>query len=113
MSERLYDVFTDLDNVILNSSPQGSPYVFNVSILGVGSEIMMNGLNKAGVAVSAQSTCNSASIAPSHVLKAMGRSDEAALSTVRISMSYLTKEEEIEKVIKEILEIKKYVNHKL
>lgn len=113
LSKRLYDIFGNIDNVILNSSPQGSPYIFNVSILGVGSEIMMNGLNKAGIAVSAQSTCNSASLEPSHVLKAMGRSDEAALSTVRISMSYLTTEEEIEKVIKEILEIKKYVNHKL
>lgn len=113
LSRKLYEAFENEDNVILNSSPDGSPYIFNISILNVGSEIMMNGLNKAGFAISAQSTCNSTSLAPSHVLKAMGRSDEAALSTVRISMSYLTTEQEIDNVINKILEIKKYVNHKL
>lgn len=113
LSKRLYDVFGNMDGVVLNSSPNGSPYIFNMSVLSVGSEIMMNGLNKELIAVSAQSTCNAASLEPSHVLKAMGRTDEMALSTVRISMSYLTTEDEIERVIHEIMEIKNYVNHKL
>lgn len=113
LSQRLYQAFEDEDYILINSSKDGSPYIFNLSIINVGSEIMMNGLNKAGFAISAQSTCNSSSIEPSHVLKAMGRTDEEALSTVRISMSYLTTEDEIESIINKILEIKKYVNHKL
>ncbi|WP_159638852.1 cysteine desulfurase family protein [Erysipelothrix anatis] len=111
MQKYLYDTFENMEGVVINSSYEGSPYIFNVSILNVGSEIMMNGLNSAGFAVSAQSTCNSKSLAPSHVLKAMGKSDTAALSSIRISLSHLTTMEELEKVVQEILEIKKYVNH--
>lgn len=109
--DRLFEAFENLEGVIVNSNRYGSRYIFNMSIENIGSEILMNGLNKAGIAVSAQSTCNSESLEPSHVLVAMGRDEEMALSTVRISMSYMTTEEEIEKVIKEIMEIRNYVNH--
>ena len=74
---------------------------------------MMNGLNRKGISVSAQSTCNSNSLEPSHVLKAMGRSDAESLSTIRISMSYETEEHDIDQAIQEIMEIKEYVNHAL
>ncbi|WZU02929.1 hypothetical protein MGH68_08835 [Erysipelothrix sp. D19-032] len=52
MQKYLYDTFENMEGVVINSSYEGSPYIFNVSILNVGSEIMMNGLNSAGFAVS-------------------------------------------------------------
>ena len=113
LSDKLYTTFETMDGVLVNSSRGGSPYIFNISIPSVGSEIMMNGLNRKGISVSAQSTCNSNSLEPSHVLKAMGRSDAESLSTIRISMSYETEEHDIDQAIQEIMEIKEYVNHAL
>ncbi|QIK70925.1 cysteine desulfurase [Erysipelothrix sp. HDW6C] len=111
MQKYLHESFSQEEGIEFNSTLSGTPYIFNISVLNVGSEIMMNGLNAQGIAVSAQSTCNSKSLEPSHVLKAMGRSDQAALTSVRISLSHLTTMDELETVVKQILEIKKYVNH--
>ncbi|CAM4202636.1 cysteine desulfurase [Erysipelothrix inopinata] len=113
LSNLLYETFENEPGIVLNSSRLGSPYIFNMSVLNVGSEIMMNGLNAKGIAVSAQSTCNSQSLKPSHVLMAMGANEKRALSSVRISLSHLTTRAEIEKTIETIMEIKKYVQHEL
>ncbi|WP_252856505.1 aminotransferase class V-fold PLP-dependent enzyme [Erysipelothrix rhusiopathiae] len=111
MNKFLYDTFDGMENIHINSDINGSPYIFNMSVLNVGSEIMMNGLNAKGIYVSAQSTCNSKSLEPSHVLKAMGCDETCALTSVRISLSHLTTMEELEKVCETILEIKNYVQH--
>lgn len=111
LQEYIYNYFKDDADIIFNSSLEGSPYIINFSVHNVGSEIMMNGLNSQGFAISAQSTCNSKSKEPSHVLKSIGISDEEALSTIRISLSYDTDLEAIEALCNSVMEIKNYAKH--
>jgi len=59
------------------------------------------GLNK-NVALSAGSACTSASMEPSHVLKAMGLSDEMAFAALRFALGRFTTLEEIDYVIKKV-----------
>ena len=108
MSDYLYKYFQDVPGVIIHSNPKGSPYIFNMSVLNVGSEIMMNGLNQAHIYVSSQSTCHSAN-AKSHVLEAMGVSEKALKTSIRISLSSMVKLDDIKEVCEKIMEIKNYV----
>ena len=107
----IYDYFANDEDIKFNSTRKGTPFIVNFSVENVGSEIMMNGLNAKGYAVSAQSTCNSKSKTPSHVLKSIGVSDEEALSTIRISLSYDTDLEAIEALCNSVMEIKNYAKH--
>ena len=91
-------------NVVMNSFERGSYNILNFSTK-IKSEIMMNALNNAGIMVSAQSTCASKSAKPSRVLKAMGRSDAEALSSIRVSVNEDNTIEEIDYFIRTIKEI--------
>lgn len=113
LHDSLVTAFKNMDGVTLNSPEKGSIYIVNVSIDHVGSEIMMNALNAQGYYVSARSTCHSQSNQPAPVIKALGRSDQQALSSIRISLSDAVTQEDIETVIKIIMETKSYVQHKL
>ena len=77
------------------------PHVTNLLFKGVLSESLMLALST-HVALSAGSACNSATVLPSYVLKAMGLSDEDALSSIRFSLGRQTTDEEIETVIKKV-----------
>ncbi|MGX8851921.1 cysteine desulfurase family protein [Amedibacillus sp. YH-ame10] len=94
-----------MKDVCINSDTEGSPYILNVSCLKVGSEIMLNALNEKGFAVSAQSTCSSKSKAISQVLLAMGLGEVRATHAVRISLSHLTTQKEVEAFIRAWKEI--------
>ena len=72
----------------------------NVSFAGVDGEILLASLAK--VAVSSGSACTSASVEPSYVLKAIGRSDQLAHAGLRLSVGRYTTEEEIDFAITEI-----------
>ena len=52
-----------------------------------------------GIAVSNGSACSSGKVEPSHVLKAMGASDEAAAGAIRVSTGWKTEDEDIEAFI--------------
>ena len=67
-----------------------SPHVISVTFLGSDGEMMLFLLDKQGIAVSMGSACNAKTVAPSHVLLAMGLSPEDADATLRISMGSLT-----------------------
>lgn len=72
-------------------------HVSNFSITDIDGSKLIRLLK--GLAVSQGSACNSAIVEPSHVLKAMGHSDDLAFASLRISMGRYTTEEEIEKAI--------------
>lgn len=70
------------------------PGILNISFAYVEGESLLMGLK--GIAVSSGSACTSASLEPSYVLKAMGRSDELAHSSLRITVGRFTTRDEID-----------------
>ncbi|MEH6449914.1 MAG: aminotransferase class V-fold PLP-dependent enzyme [Oleispira sp.] len=79
---------------------QCSPNHLNVSFSGVDGEILLASL--AQLAVSSGSACNSASVAPSFVLKALGLADELAHAGIRFSVGRYTTEADIDFALTEI-----------
>lgn len=81
-----------------------SPKTMSVSIDGIDAETLLLLLDAKGVCLSAGSACTSHENTPSHVLKAMGLTDEEARSTIRISISHTNTAEEINEAARTIIE---------
>ena len=79
------------------------PNTTNIAFKNVEGNALMIGLQK-NIAVSSGSACTSASLEPSYVLKALQLDDESAKSSLRFSVGRYTTEEEIDFVIKQVLE---------
>jgi cysteine desulfurase len=79
---------------------QRLPNTSNMTFLGTEGEPILQGLSEQGVCVSAGSACTAEKSQPSHVLKAMGRSDEESIGSLRFSLSRYTTMEEVEHVLK-------------
>ena len=65
---------------------------------------MLLALDMMGVAASAGSACTTGNSEPSHVLLAMGQSEERARSSIRFSLGRMTTEEDIDEVVEIIAE---------
>jgi len=104
LRDRLWHGISALGDVWINGHEhQRVANHLNVSFGGVDGEILLASL--ARVAVSSGSACTSASVEPSYVLKAIGRSDELAHAGLRISVGRYTTEEDIDFAISEISRI--------
>jgi len=100
--DKLENSLLELGEVTINGSTiHRLPHVTNLSFKFTESEGLMMGLNK-NIALSSGSACTSASMEPSHVLKAMGLSDEMAYAALRFGLGRFTTEEEIEYTIKQV-----------
>ncbi len=98
LQQRLINGLKDLPEVFLNGHPtQRVPQNINISFNFVEGESLMMGIKK--LAVSSGSACTSASLEPSYVLRALGRSDELAHSSLRITIGRFTTEEDIDTAI--------------
>ncbi|MBQ2704994.1 MAG: cysteine desulfurase [Clostridia bacterium] len=86
-----------LKGVTVNSGEGALPYIINLSVAGIRSEVMLHWLESKGIYVSSGSAC--AKGESSHVLQAQGVSRQSADSAVRISMSHFTAEEDIDALI--------------
>jgi cysteine desulfurase len=104
LRERLWAGFQKMDAVVLNGDEhlRAAQYL-NVSFNYVEGESMLMGIK--GVAVSSGSACTSASLEPSYVLRAMGRSDELAHSSIRFSIGRFTTVEEIDFTIAQVTQV--------
>jgi len=96
--QRLLDGLKDVEQTFLNGHPtQRVPHNVNMSFNFVEGESLIMGIK--GIAVSSGSACTSASLEPSYVLRALGRSDELAHSSLRMTIGRFTTVEEIDYVI--------------
>ncbi|WP_396435839.1 IscS subfamily cysteine desulfurase [Limnohabitans sp.] len=103
LRDRLMNGLSDMEQVFLNGHPtQRVPHNINMSFNFVEGESLIMGIK--GLAVSSGSACTSASLEPSYVLRALGRSDELAHSSLRMTIGRWTTEEEIDYAIKTIRE---------
>jgi cysteine desulfurase len=91
----------DIEQVFVNGHlTQRVPHNLNISFNYVEGESLIMGIK--GLAVSSGSACTSASLEPSYVLRALGRSDELAHSSLRMTVGRYSNEEEIDYAISTI-----------
>ncbi|MEM1119929.1 MAG: IscS subfamily cysteine desulfurase [Bacteroidota bacterium] len=103
LRDKLEDALVhNIEECFINgSTKQRMPQVTNLSFRNVDSEGLLMTFNQ-NIAVSTGSACTSASLDPSHVLTAMGLSDDLAKSSVRFSLGRFTTEAEIDLVIEKV-----------
>jgi cysteine desulfurase len=95
LQQRLLRGLTDIEQVFINGHIERRvPHNLNISFNFVEGESLIMGVK--GIAVSSGSACTSASLEPSYVLRALGRSDELAHSSLRMTIGRFTTEEEID-----------------
>ena len=95
LHHRLIDGLKDVEEVFLNGHPtQRVAQNINLSFNFVEGESLIMGIK--GLAVSSGSACTSASLEPSYVLRALGRSDELAHSSLRMTIGRFTTVEDID-----------------
>ncbi len=99
LRDRLYNGIKGIEEVHVNGDmDQRVPHNLNVSFNFVEGESLIMAIKD--LAVSSGSACTSASLEPSYVLRALGRSDELAHSSIRFSIGRFTTEEEVDYAIK-------------
>jgi cysteine desulfurase len=98
LRDRLWNGIKDMEEVYVNGDMERrTPHNLNVSFNFVEGESLIMAIKD--VAVSSGSACTSASLEPSYVLRALGRSDELAHSSIRFTLGRFTTEEEIDYVV--------------
>ena len=103
LHQRFIDGMQGLEEVFLNGhATQRVPQNINMSFNYVEGESLIMGIK--GLAVSSGSACTSASLEPSYVLRALGRSDELAHSSLRITIGRFTTEADIDYAVQVIRE---------
>ena len=94
LSEIFWNEISGIEEIYLNGSFENKvPNITNVSFAYIEGESLIMALKD--VAVSSGSACTSASLEPSYVLRALGRADELAHSSIRFSFGRFTTEEEV------------------
>ncbi len=110
LSKMLQDFLKRIDGIHFNGHPQNRiDSTISISIEGIDAEALLMALATKEIYVSTGSACSEGKEGPSHVLKAIGLSEELLESTIRISLGKFTTEEDIkdfenvfEKMIKEL-----------
>jgi cysteine desulfurase len=98
LQQRLLSGLQSMEQIFVNGDmARRIPHNLNISFNFVEGESLIMGIK--GIAVSSGSACTSASLEPSYVLRALGRSDELAHSSLRMTIGRFTTEEEIDYVV--------------
>lgn len=95
LNNYLKDNLKEYDDVTINSNDSCIPHILNISVLKVKPETMLHALEKYDIYISTQSACSSSST-KSRAVYALTHEDHIAEHSIRISLSYLTKKEELD-----------------
>ncbi len=113
MRETLQRGLTEIGQVTING-PAGqedaqpgtaAPHILSVTVPGVRAEVMLHALEDRGIYVSSGSACSSNHPHPSDTLQAIGASRDALDSTIRLSLSVMNTEEEMEETVQAFKEL--------
>jgi cysteine desulfurase len=97
-------IIAALPRVFINGDPAHRlPQVTNLSFAGADGNSILRALDD--IAVSSGSACTSASLEPSHVLRAMGIDDELAHNSIRFSLGRFTTCQEVDYVVEKVVRV--------
>jgi cysteine desulfurase len=119
-AERIRELRDKLEESLLTALPDiwingdrlnRLPNTSNIMFAGVDARTLIRDMHY--IAVSTRSACSSGATGPSHVLKALGLSDEQAYSSIRFSLGRFTTEEEIDKTLERVISsVRKLRSHR-
>ncbi|MBD1371210.1 cysteine desulfurase [Hazenella sp. IB182357] len=112
--EMLIDRFRqDLSHFTLNGSLSAcsAPYILSISFPGLKAEVLVHALAKRDCYVSSKSACSSKLEMPSRILKAMKKTDQEALGSIRISMGFDTTEQDISMFAETLIDVVPQLQH--
>lgn len=107
LSKYLIKELQTIPDVIINTGGKVSSHIVNFSCIGYKPEVILHALEEKDILISTRSACSSKTSDVSRVMQQLHLPDEVAKSALRVSISDLTKEEEIDKFIyclKEVLD---------
>lgn len=90
-----------IEGLYINSPEEGAPHIVHVSIPGIKPEVMIHSLYEKNIVISTQSACSSKQLAESRVLQSCGHDVERSSSGLRITLSYDTKEQDVDVFLKQ------------
>lgn len=93
LNEKLKTELLSIDNIYINSNEYCIPNILNISVVGIKPETMLHALENYDIYISTQTACSTGTISKS--VYALTKDENRANSSLRISLSYLTTEEEI------------------
>ena len=110
LHEKLLASLSSMEDIRINSDPEGSPYIVNFSVKGIRSEILLHFLEEREIYVSSGSACSKG--ARSGVLSAYGIPDNLADCAIRVSFSGETTEEELNMLVQAVKDGQSTLIHK-
>lgn len=93
LNNKLKQELLSLDGIFINSNDYCIPNILNISVIGIKPETMLHALEEYDIYISTQTACSTGTTSKS--VYALTKDEERAKSSLRISISYLTTEEEI------------------
>lgn len=97
----LRERLSEIDNIHINSPHEALPYILNFSLVGIRSETTLHFLEQHNIYVSSGSAC--AKGKKSHVLSALGLTQQQADSAIRVSFSRLNTKNDIDELVKNLI----------
>lgn len=107
LNQYLVEELKKVPGIVINTGGNSSNHIINFSCVGYKPEVVLHALEEKGILISTRSACSSKTSDISRVMQQLHLPDDIAKSALRISISDLTKEEEIDKFIyclKEVLD---------
>lgn len=98
LNNKITENLKQYENVYINSTQNSIPHILNVSIIGVKPETMLHALEEDNIYISTQSACSSGNT--SKAVMAVTNNEERAKSSIRISLSKKTTEEDVNSFLK-------------
>ncbi|KEO85212.1 cysteine desulfurase family protein [Tumebacillus flagellatus] len=115
LRQLMLDIFAqELDEAqyAVNSPAHSLPSILNVSFPGVKAERLLMNLDIQGIAASSGSACTAGALQPSHVLTAMGLSEDRVLSAIRFSFSGHNTVDEVREAAQKTADVVKRLQHR-